>query len=183
MKWKNSYWYIVISFFLGVFVSYISLQWSFFDIKNELDIPALLLGVLTLIVGLYIATSLQKKLNRNQNQLSFLIEKFDKIWVSFNKYDELLSYGNNIDADFITSLEKDILPPLSFLKNIFNATNLDDNCIEQLETEIEELKEYLENLPTTVNIIDISTNHDDIKKHINNVNTKFSDVFTTIHNK
>lgn len=77
MQWKINKWRLLIAFFAGVLICFISTQFSYFEIKKELDVPGLIMGVLGLGIGLLIADTIQKKINKNQNKYTFLESKLD----------------------------------------------------------------------------------------------------------
>ena len=96
MKWANNI-IIAISFFVGVLVCYFSLQITYFQIKKELDVPNMIVSIITLLIGLFIAITIQKRVTKNQNSHSYLITKIDKQWNSFNEISENISISGKID--------------------------------------------------------------------------------------
>jgi len=179
MKWANSIW-ILISFLTGVFICYLTLQFSYFELKMELDIPNIILSVITLLIGLFIAITLQKKVNRSQNQHSYLIGKLDTQWISFNVFSQKIIYDNTIDVTSIRSLINDVIRPSAFLKNIFISFCLDSTCVINLENKLEELESTISNIPANNNIVNISSERVIIENKILEINKCFSDVMKKI---
>ena len=114
MKWLSNNIKPLISFFTGVLVCYISLQYQFFDIKKELDVPNIILSTITLITGLFIAVTIQKNITKGQNNHSFLINKIDKQWNYFSEFSEGLALTDNVDISIIQSYIKNVIHPTSF---------------------------------------------------------------------
>ncbi len=52
MKKEFSSWLLAITFFSGCFVSYCLTQFTLFDIKLEVNVPELLVNIITIITGL-----------------------------------------------------------------------------------------------------------------------------------
>jgi hypothetical protein len=179
MKWKNS-WSNLIFLIFGAFICYITLQFEYFDTKLELDVPNLLLGIITLFIGLYIADTLQKRVNKNQNQHSYLINKLDNLWLEFNDFSEKLSYDDKIDAPSIIEFNKQIIYPISFLKNVFNSFDVDDNCVCNLESNLEELDEILTNIPAENNIVTYKEKLPQIENKVLQINQCFSKILKII---
>ena len=53
--------------------------------------------VITALVGFYIAISIQKKINKSQNQYSFIQTKLDALWSEFNNFSQILNFDNKIE--------------------------------------------------------------------------------------
>jgi hypothetical protein len=179
MKWGNKI-ELFTSFFSGVFICYLTLQFSYFDIKNELDIPNIILSIITLLIGLYIAITLPKILNKSQNQHTYLVSKLDALWSSFNDFSQKTSYDTRIDISSIRTLMLDIIHPISFLKNVYESFGINNNCLCNLEEKLENLESKLSNTPAQSNVIDFSAESVTIKNDISEINKHFSQVLKEI---
>jgi len=179
MKWGNKIW-ILVSFFTGVFICYLTLQFSYFETKKELDVPNIILSIITLLIGLFIAVTLQKKLNKSQNQHTYLVGKLDTLWNSFNDFSQKLSYDTKIDISSIRKLLTDVIHPIPFLKNIFESFGVNDNCVCNLEEKLENLESKLSNMPADNNVIDFSDESSIIQNNILEINKCFSQVLKEI---
>lgn len=179
MKWENKIW-IFVSFFIGVLISYLSLQFSYFSVKKELDIPNIIISVITLLIGLFIAVTLQKKVNKGQNQHSYLTSKLDLQWNYFNDFSEKLLYDDKVDLPSIKIFIKKVIHPTSFLKKIFASFNLDDNCVFDLELKLEQLETKLSNSPATDNVVDLKNNKVEVENEIIEINNSFAIVLKQI---
>ena len=179
MKWKNKIW-ILVSFFVGVFICYLTLQYSYFETKKELDIPNIILSIITLLIGLFIAVTLQKRLNKSQNQHTYLVSKLDTLWNSFNDFSQKLSYDTRVDISSIRKLMSDVIHPMSFLKSVFESFEVDDNCVCDLESKLENLESKLSNISAENNVIDFTTENSIIQNNILEINKCFSKVLKEI---
>jgi hypothetical protein len=179
MKWKNKIW-ILVSFFVGVFICYLTLQYSYFETKKELDIPNIILSIITLLIGLFIAVTLQKRLNKSQNQHTYLVSKLDILWNSFNDFSQKLSYDTRVDISSIRKLMTDVIHPMSFLKSVFESFEVDDNCVCDLESKLENLESKLSNISAENNVIDFTTENSIIQNNILEINKCFSKVLKEI---
>jgi len=179
MKWKNK-WLNIAFFFGGFLACYISLQFTYFDIKTEIDLPSLILNILALLVGLYIAETLQKRVNQNQIQYEYLINKLDCLWKEFNDFSEKLSYDDKIEVLAIQDFNKEVIYPISFLKNIFNSFSTEDECVCNLENKLESFETFLSELPANNNIADYTQHKEIIKQNIIEINRCFSVILKSI---
>lgn len=182
MKWLSNNIKLLISFFIGVLVCYMCLQVQFFEIKKELDIPNIILSTITLFIGLFIAITIQKNITKGQNNHSFLINKIDRQWNHFNEFSEGLALTNNIDISLIQSFIKNVIHPSSFLIRVFNSINIESSNLEILENKLDELEVLLSDIPASDNVIDISTQKNEIETKVQDINIVFAKIFTQIQN-
>jgi len=179
MKFANSVW-LVTSFFIGVFVCYISLQFSFFDIKKELDIPNIVLSIITLIIGFFIANTLQKRVNKNSNQHSFLVRKIDLLWDSFNKFSQKITYDDKLEAITLKDFSKNTIHPIESLLNVFESFEIKNDSLKELQEKLEKLEEKLSNFNAENNVLDISQNKVLIENDLLAIGKSFSIVMKKI---
>jgi hypothetical protein len=178
---QNSFWIKAsIFFFAGAFACYLTLQIQLFDLKLELDVPNLLLSIITLLVGLYIADTLQKRVSRVQNNYSYIVGKIDAIWMKFNKLSEKTTYSTRLDISDIKSINTEIIHPLSFLQQAFVSFGFDEKCICELVEKLDELENYLGNLPAENNVVSIEDVKEEISVKILGLNLCFSNILGVI---
>ncbi|MEI7525211.1 MAG: hypothetical protein WCJ95_12815 [Mariniphaga sp.] len=180
MKRNRNTWINLICFLGGSFVCYILLQFSFFKIKLELDIPTILLSLITASIGLYIANTIQKKVNKNQNQYSYLKDKLDSLWTSFNNFSKTFVYDSKIEASAISSFSKEIIHPIDFIKIIFASFEINNECVLNLEKSFESLEKLLSELKPKENIVYFEQSKEQIDKKIAEINQCFSSILKTI---
>lgn len=182
MSWKKNKWVIVISFFGGVLICFVATQFKYFEIKKELDIPGLIMGVLALGVGLLIADTIQIKLNKNQNQYTFLESKLDTCWTKFSSLAKVISLNDKVPLETLSGFSQDIVHQVGFIKNIFIAFEIDCSCINTLELQLDNFEEFFDDLHTEENIKYYAEEKDIIDNHIVVINQCFSEVLKTIQN-
>lgn len=175
MQWKKNKWILLIAFLFGGLISFITTRFHYFDIKKELDAPGLFLGAIGIIAGIYIADSIQKRLNVSQNRYSFLIEKLDLCWDEFTNISKVITASENIGVDVLSKINQEVMHKLSYIKTVFNAFDLDQKCLIDLEKEIEDLEEeFNDNSLIENNIIDYSNNKTVVQNKIDLINKSFS---------
>ncbi len=108
MQWKKNKWQLLIAFLAGVLICFITTRFHYFEIKKELDLPGLIIGGLGLVIGLYIADTIQKRINRNQNRYSYLESKVDSCWTEFTNIAKVISISDNIAVESITRLTTEV---------------------------------------------------------------------------
>lgn len=183
MQWKAIKWQLLLAFFLGVLICFISTRFYYFEIKKELDVPNLLLAVLGLLVGLYIADTIQKKLNRNQNRYNYLEAKIDSCWIEFNNIAKVIAISDNIAVETLSKLNTEVIHQVGFIKNIFETFDINSECIDLLESKLESFESLFEELPTEDNIKYYSVKKDLIENNIVLINQCFSVVLKTVEDK
>jgi hypothetical protein len=102
------------------------------------------------------------------------------LWISFNNFSEKLTYDTKVEALVIKDFSKNIIHPLSFLKNIFNSFQIEINPILNLENKLETLENKLSNLPSNENVIDFSESKVTIENDILEINKCFSEILKII---
>ncbi|MFC4633168.1 hypothetical protein ACFO3O_04580 [Dokdonia ponticola] len=182
MQWKKNKWILLITFFSGVLICFIATRFQYFEIKKELDVPALIMGVLGLGIGLYIADNIQNKNNKNQNKYTFLESKLDLCWTKFSSLAKIISVNDKVDLETLSGFSQDIIHQLGFIRNVFNGSEINSGCIDRLEVELDEFEELFDDLKTEENIKYYSGKKDVINNKIKIINKSFSEVLRVIQN-
>ncbi len=180
MSWKNNKWVILISFFVGVLISFIATRFHYFDIKKELDVPSLVLGVLGLGIGLLIADTIQKKINKSQNRYTFLESKLDTCWSKFSNLAKVISVNDKVTLEILSSYNQDIMHQIGFIKNIFEGFEINNSCIVDLELKLDDFEALFDNIRTKDNIKYYSQEKDIIESNIVVINKCFSSVLNAV---
>lgn len=180
MQWKKNKWRLLIAFFAGVLICFITTRFHYFEIKKELDVPGLIFGALGLIIGLYIADTIQKRINRNQNKYSYLEAKIDNCWTEFTNLAKVISISDNIGVETIAILNTEVIHQVGFIKNIFEAFEINTECILALDAKLENFETLFDDMPAEDNIIFYSEEKDVIENNIVLINQCFSEVLKTI---
>jgi hypothetical protein len=181
MKSGNSFWKNLIYFLTGGFVCYLTLQFDLLNINTEVHVPELLISVITAIIGLYIADTIQKKITKGQNQYSFLGSKLDSIWSAFNVYAGNIEFSTQVELSTVTSNHKNLSKSIDFLKTIFDSFELSSQHVVSLETNIDALETLLSSQPMAQNIINCEVIRKDIVRMISDINQNFSKILRQIH--
>jgi hypothetical protein len=163
----------ILWFLVGTFVCYILMQYQYFDIKTELDVPPLILSALTALIGLYIAVSIQKKISRSQNQYSYLINKLDAQWIRFNDVSKLFIYDDKIEVTVLLNFTKEIIYPLDNLKTLFASFDIPDDEVNQIGLILGQLETDIESITPVNNVINFVSIKSDIDLKITEVNKSF----------
>lgn len=180
MQWKKNKWQLLIAFLAGVLICFITTRFHYFEIKKELDLPGLIIGGLGLVIGLYIADTIQKRINRNQNRYSYLESKVDSCWTEFTNIAKVISISDNIAVESITRLNTEVIHQIGFIKNIFEAFEIKTECIISLDNKLENFESLFDNIPTQDNVKYYSEQKDVIENNIVLINQCFSIVLKTI---
>lgn len=179
MKWESSILYLI-SFLGGVLVCFCSLQFAFFEIKKEIDLPNLILSIITVLIGLFIAVTIQKRIAKSQNQHSYLVNKLDTIWASFNLFSDKLLNDKKVNVSDIRNFMKDVIRPTVFMKSLFNSFEIDKECICTLEKKLEKFEEKISNYSASENVISTIGHERIIEKDVLKINKHFSLVLKEI---
>ncbi|MGB3150395.1 MAG: hypothetical protein WBB27_06995, partial [Maribacter sp.] len=145
-------------------------------------IPALVMGVLGLGIGLYIADTIQKNINKNQNKYTFLESKLDACWTKFSSLAKVISLNDKVALETLSGFSQDIIHQVGFIRNIFNGSEIDCTCIDNLEVQLDEFEELFDGLLTEDNIKFYSKEKNVIDSKIVSINQCFSEVLKVIQN-
>jgi hypothetical protein len=182
-KGKNNFWLYTIIFLTGALVSYILCQFTILDIDNKVNVTETILSLITAFVGLYIAVSLQKRQNRNQNLYNNLEKKLESLWELFSSFSNQLEINSQVPLNDINIATKKINQKIAPLKKLFSTFNLDQNGIEQIEKEIDSLEDKLINQSViTLNVVDYSSIKPSIISSIDNTDTSFANCLRELNN-
>lgn len=173
-------WLLFISFLFGCLVSYITLQFSLFLVNLEINVVETLFSIGTILIGIYIAHTIQKNINKGQNQYSYIGGKLDSLWMEFINFSKNISYSSNVEISTITSYFKDASPDIDFLKSVFESFGIKPDCIQNLENKMEEFEEYLTNLPSIDNVIQTDNIKTEINSKILEINICFKNILRII---
>ena len=182
MKKESNYWYLALSFLSGSLISFVLTQFEYFKIDPQINVVETLISIITAVIGLYIAISIQKKITKSQNQYSYIQLKLDNLWSSFNVFAQLFNYDDKIELSVLTKFNKDCYQSISFLKSIYSAYELDDNCLIELENNIEQFETFICSLPVSSNIYSLIGKEVEINISIISISKCFSTILKEIHN-
>lgn len=180
MKNANK-WLVLLAFLAGALMCYVGLQFQFFIIDFELSIVDTLLAIGTLIIGVYIAHTIQRNLNKGQNQYSYIEGKFDVLWTEFINFSTNFIYADVVDISTITSYFKNASPSIDFIRSIFESFGINAGCIEDLEKQMDAFENYLVNCPVSDNSIQVKPVKDDIDTMVLEINKCFKAVLKNIN--
>lgn len=179
-KFKSKYFFYILFFFLGCISSYLTLQFQYFDIKLELDVPNILLTIVGIFVGLIVADSVQRSVNKAQNRYSYLLQKIDTLWTQFNSFCRTIQKSRKVSSSQLHSLNSEIIYDIEFLKQLFNVYDIDCECLNDLDDSLCKLEDFLSNQDATENIIDISSIKVDLNRLFNTIDKCFVKVMKTV---
>ncbi len=182
MKKENNYWYLVLSFLLGSLISFFLTQFEYFKIDPQINVVETLISIITAVIGLYIAISIQNKITKNQNKYSYIQLKLDNLWSNFNVFAQLFNYDDKIELSVLTKFTKDSYQSISFLKNIYSAYELEDNCLIELESNIEQFERLICSLSVSSNVYSLIGKELEINTNIISISKCFSAILKEIHN-
>lgn len=176
MKCKNNLWGYILFLIIGALVCYISLQFSLFKIDLEINIPEFLVNAGTACIGIYIAHTIQKNINKNQNQYSYIETKLDVLWTSFNNFSQTFIYDDKIEVANYSRFEKDICYPIVFIKSIFTSFDLKIENIEKLDDFLNTFDSIIDRANKEDNIIYFGEQKAEIEEQISKINLQFSTI-------
>ncbi|MBL7914577.1 MAG: hypothetical protein JNL49_05975 [Bacteroidia bacterium] len=186
MKKGNNIYFIIISFILGIFSNYIITQFKYFKVDLEVNLVETVISLITAVVGIYIATSLNKFHTRSVNLHNYLQPKLDSIWISFTNFNSQLVSKDFIEISEIARITKEFDLNIEPLKQMFSSFNLNHECLNAIEVEIESLVKFITDNPKinpiSKNIVNYSASSSEIKRRTNLVNEKFALAIKNINN-
>lgn len=174
MKKRNKIWLNIVFILIGALVSYFFCQFEYLNIDTKVNISSLIISSITAVIGLYLAISLKKIQTKSTNLHNYLQPKLDVVWKYFITFSHNINLNDNIPLIEVTKSIKEISQNITPLKKMFEAFGLNDNSIDELETAIEKLEDYLvDKCEINGNIINYSSNKSKIKIKLDEIHTLF----------
>ena len=174
MKRKNDNWLNIVFLFIGAFLSYILCQYNFLEIDTKVNVSSSLISITTATIALYLAISLKRNQTKSSNLHSYLQPKLDVLWKLFLNLSHQISLNDNVELNEITKSIKEIYQNITPLKKMFKIFDLNDNSIDNLETEIENLEKFLvDDCELNQNIISYSSKKDELRSKLDNIHSLF----------
>jgi hypothetical protein len=174
MKRKNNLWLNLAFLLLGALISYFLCQFQYLQIDTKVNIASTLISVTTAIIGLYLAVSLKKIQTKSSNLHNYLQPKLDLTWGLFLSLSHQLSLKDQIELKEVTKAVKEITHHITPLKKMFSSFGLIDPCIDNVETKIENLENFLVNDCTIKNnIINYAHKKGDLRIKLDEIHTLF----------
>lgn len=180
LKIKSNTWLYFICFLLGALASYISLQLSFFRIKLELDVPSTIISVIGILIGLFIADSIQRSLNKEQRRHAYVNQKVDSLWTLFNSFCRNIEKNQKLPISELHILNSEVIYNIEYLKQIFSVYDLDCSCLDDLDSKLTALEEHLSNQNATDNVIILKPIPKEVLNHFNGIHRCFVHVMKSI---
>jgi len=132
VKAKNDYISLSIAVLVGSLAGYTASQFRFFKIDTTINVSETIVAVITIIIGLYIASSLQKRYNQNQNLYNYLITRFDTLWNDFNTLNDQVEASDKIELNRVTKMVRDIQRRNNEFKKLLDQLNSVENNLTDL---------------------------------------------------
>ena len=182
MKKGNSIWLNITFFLIGTLVSYILCQYKCLDIDPKVNVPATLISLITVLIGLFLAISLKKIQSKSSNLHNYLQPKLDFTWQLFLSLSHQLSLQDQIELSELNKAIKGITQNITPLKKMFTSFGLSNPCIDKLETGIEKLESFLVNeCKIEGNIINYSSKKQELRLKLDSIHTMFVDSLKEIN--
>lgn len=174
MKRKNNNWLNLVFILIGALISYVLCQFYYLEIDTKVNISSSLISLITASVGLYLAISLKKIQTKSSNLHNYLQPKLDVVWKFFLTFSHNLSLNDNIELNEVTKSVKEISQNITPLKKMFETFDLNDCSIDNLETAIEKLEEFLVNkCEINNNVISYLSQKENLRIKLDEIHTLF----------
>lgn len=167
MKEGNNWWFTILIFFAGVASCYFCIQFHLLKINYELKVIDTTISLGTVIVGLYLGITINSRFSNKEHHINFIGPKIEDVWVKTAEINSLLTDNSKIDNKSISKKIKEANAAIAKLNNIFKTFQYNANCVDNLDTAIDELEKKLYSAPITNDIIDYTSIYADILKLLN----------------
>ncbi|WP_282126099.1 hypothetical protein [Marinifilum flexuosum] len=172
MKKGNCFWNVLFFFIIGVLFCYLSLKIKFFEIDFKLNVVNSTISIGTALIGLYIAITIQRKINQGQNNYLFIRDKIENLWINFNAFSDQLKSSQSIPLSNLNQFIKNTYGSLGFVTSIYESFELNKDLIEDLDMKIDELESLL-NTTISNNIIDLVPERSNVHIKVREINDCF----------
>lgn len=166
---------------LGAIISYITCQYSFFDIITEFNVVDLFLRVTTVVIGFYIATTLKNNRNQNQNLYIYFEGKYDALWKDFIQFSEVLELSEQIELSESSKWFKKITQKITPLTKTFKSFNQNIEWLEKIEEKIDALESFISDNNNIKNdILNLKSDKENFTSQLNEINELFAVSFKNL---
>lgn len=140
-------------FFIGFISDKFIRYWSFFTIKKELDLPATILGFITIAVTIsaafWVAKILENEKDESRIEKNLIIDKIQNLFVLTDQfYDKVAT--RRLPLLEVTAILKRVLTNLALVKDILSNTRISQpsDLQKEIEASIKSIRDLLTNTPT-----------------------------------
>ena len=181
MKKKGNIWLCIIFFFIGTIVSYYLCQWKYFEIDTKINVSTTLISSITLLIGLFIATTLKRNQNKTSNLHNYLLPKLNSIWEKYISLSHQLDLSDQIKVSDLSKAIKELTQNTTSLKKMFFSFELSCSCIEFVEHDFELLEKFLVKCPISKNVINYKSQKAGLSKRLEEIHAHFADTLKKIN--
>lgn len=174
MKLGNKLFWLAMGVVIGVFTTYVSMNFYFFKLDFEINILSMFIDITTIIVGLHIATSIQHNVNKYQNRYSFIEVRVDDSWKSFILFSDSMYLDTQLSLENVTKFMKKFDQDIVRLKTVLLSFGIDASKIDSIVATMDRFEAYLVALPISNNIVSLSGAQSSNDQFINSINKEFA---------
>jgi len=178
VKAKINYTGLVIALLLGSLIGYYTSQFAFLKIDTTVNVIETIVSVVAIIIGLYIASSLQKQFNQNQNLYNYLITRFDSLWNDFNSLNDQVEASDKIEMNRVTKFVRDFQRRNNEFKKLLDQLDSVNNNLTVLS---EKYLELFEKSMIRENIAYYDTNKELIAEQSKRITAEFVSIYKSIN--
>lgn len=161
-------------------ICYVFTEFQYLEIEKSINIWETLLAIASIAVGLFIAMSLQKRFNRNQNLYTYLINRLDSIWTKFDSFNSVIEASDKIEFTKVTK----ILTELQQKNRQFTKLLVEFGSIENhFEPLADELQDLFDSCLKTGGIIYYDPQKTTILSHTEKIANNFIGIYKAINSK
>ena len=129
----RKFFWCLIPFALGILVGFLSIQYTLFKIKYEVDIIPAFFSVLTILIGVYIAVVIQKNISDKRVQKDIFIDRLVELKETTNKIDDEINSNRGFDE--LKAMYKHFSSKLSIIESLLSHAK-----ISRFNTDLARLK-------------------------------------------
>lgn len=182
MKGGNSWIYFGLGLIIGGICSYISVQYQFFEIDYKIPVLDTLIDVITILVGLYIAISINSQFSHKEHFINFIEPKLSEGCNKVSHLRELVDLDSQLDVTTVAKTFKDFEIINNHISKIFKIYNKDQTLMGLIENKLLVIDDIFFNQTSiTNNIIDFSQVKGSILSNINDLDGLYLETIKYVH--
>jgi hypothetical protein len=140
MKFTNNHFFWNGLIFLsGCLITYYATQYEYLNIETDVNVIESIISIFGILVGLFIAVSLQKRYNRNQNLYTYLVNRLDLMWSDFVSFHSTIEESDKIEFFKVTKVVTDLQRRNTELKKLISHLEGVPNQIDSLTDSLQDL--------------------------------------------
>lgn len=177
---RSTLWGGLIGGVVGIIITNIAYQWTFFEVEKSLNIIDLGTLLTTIFIGSYLAIEIPRKSSQRQALYHYVEPRFDELWNSIWTLEDQLFGKSEIGLNAINSSIKGIDLSLLKFRRVISSHVKHNNLLVKIENAVEQLETHLtDKAPIQDNQVNFDP--EQVKKHFQEIHADMASMLKLLN--